>query len=283
MLALIILAFIGGIGAMAWAVSNLDFARNLLQQSPRPSVAIEAKDQPAPRVAQPLTQPIPSLLPSGDVETRIAEVEARLARIGQSASVASDNAKRAEGLLLAFAARRAIDRGLGLGYVEAQLDGHFGASQPRAVAMIIAASRDPVTIDQLKAELDVLAPKLTSGGANQSWWQSAQASMSNLFIVRDEGAPSPVPVDRLARAQTFIAIGRVDLALAEVARLPGRENAATWIAKARRQIEANRALDLIEAAALTTSDTPASPPAIILPELKAPSAEGTAEKPGAMF
>lgn len=281
MLALIILAFIGGIGAMAWAVSNLDFARNMLPQTP-PPVVIEDILEPAPRVAQPPAQPSPSLI-TGDVETRITEVEARLARIGQSASVASDNAKRAEGLLLAFAARRAIDRGLGLGYVEAQLDGHFGSSQPRAVAMIIAASRNPVTIDQLKAELDALAPKLTSGGANQSWWQSAQQSMSNLFIVRDEGAPSPVPVDRLARAQTFIAIGRVDLALAEVARLPGRENAAAWIAKARRHIEANRALDLIEAAALTASDTPASPPAIILPELKAPSVEGTTEKPGAMF
>ena len=281
MLALIILAFIGGIGAMAWAVSNLDFARNMLPQTP-PPVVIQDVPKPAPRLAQPLAPPSPSVI-TGDVETRIAEVEARLARIGQSASVASDNAKRAEGLLLAFAARRAIDRGLGLGYVEAQLDGHFGSSQPRAVAMIIAASRDPVTIDQLKTELDALAPKLTGGGADQSWWQSAQQSMSNLFIVRDEGAPSPVPVDRLSRAQNFIAIGRVDMALAEVARLPGRENAAAWIAKAKRQIEANRALDLIEAAALTSSDTPTSPPAIILPELKAPSVEGTAEKPGAMF
>ena len=281
-LAMIILAFIAGIGVMAWAVSNWDFARNMLPQAPPAPEAVTEVPQSAPKIAQPLTQPLPGL-PGVDVETRIAEVETRLARIGQSASVASDNAKRAEGLLLAFAARRAIDRGLGLGYVEAQLDGHFGATQPRAVAMIIAASRDPVTLDQLSNELDALAPKLTTGGAHQSWWQSAQQSMSNLFVVREEGAASPVPVDRFERAKSFLTSGRVDLALAEVARLPGRESAAAWIAKARRNIEANRALDLIEAAALTSSDAVTAPPAIVLPELKAPSVEGTPEQLGAMF
>ena len=286
-LAMIIFAFIGGIGVMAWAVSSFDFARNILPQSATPQpVEAEQTPPPTPGLVQPIAPPSSSILPSlpvGDVETRIAEVETRLARIGQSASVASDNAKRAEGLLLAFAARRAIDRGLGLGYVEAQLDGHFGATQPRAVAMIIAAARDPVTLDQLKSELEALAPKLTTRGANQSWWQTAQQTMSGLFVVRKEGVASAAPVDRFERAKSFITSGRVDLALAEVARLPGRESAAGWIARARRQIEANRALDLIEAAALTASDTPSAPPAIVLPELKVPSGEATPEKPGAMF
>ena len=91
-LAMIILAFIAGIGVMAWAVSNWDFARNMLPQAPPAPEAVTEVPQPTPKIAQPLTQPLPGV----DVETRIAEVEARLARIGQSASVASDNAKRAE-------------------------------------------------------------------------------------------------------------------------------------------------------------------------------------------
>ena len=46
---------------------------------------------------------------------RIAELEVRLASTATAAQAAAGNANRAEGLLVAFAARRALDRGLGLG------------------------------------------------------------------------------------------------------------------------------------------------------------------------
>ena len=52
---------------------------------------------------------------------------------------------------------------------------------------------------------------------------------------------------------------RVDVALAEVLRLPGRENAGDWVAKARRYVAARRALDTIETAALVEPRT--QPPA----------------------
>jgi hypothetical protein len=45
-------------------------------------------------------------------------------------------------------------------------------------------------------------------------------------------------------------MGHVDLALAEVARLPGRVVATDWIMKARRYASARSALDMIETAAL---------------------------------
>src|SRR3546814_16914803 len=75
------------------------------------------------------------------------------------AASASGNATRAEGLLIAFAARRALDRGLSLGYLEAQLRLRFGDDQPTAVKTIIDTARAPITLDQLRRELHALAPQ----------------------------------------------------------------------------------------------------------------------------
>src|SRR6187431_1746543 len=51
----------------------------------------------------------------GELDQRIAEMEQRLARIDVQADAAAGNAARAEGLLIAFAARRAVERGDRLG------------------------------------------------------------------------------------------------------------------------------------------------------------------------
>jgi hypothetical protein len=83
---------------------------------------------------------------------RVAELEQRLSRITLEAESASGNASRAEGLLVAFAVRRALDRGLSLGYLDAQLRLRFGDDQPNAVKTIIDTSREPVTLEQLRAE-----------------------------------------------------------------------------------------------------------------------------------
>src|SRR3546814_17595658 len=83
------------------------------------------------------------------------------------AASASGNATRAEGLLIAFAARRALDRGLSLGYLEAQLLLRFGDDQPNAVKTIIDTARDPNTLEHLRIELDALAPQ-TVGRNSQS-------------------------------------------------------------------------------------------------------------------
>src|SRR3546814_2500577 len=59
-----------------------------------------------------------------------------------------------------FAVRRALDRGLSLGYLDAQLRLRFGDDQPNAVKTIIDTSRDPVTLERLRTELDAMAPQL---------------------------------------------------------------------------------------------------------------------------
>lgn len=56
---------------------------------------------------------------------KVAMLEQRLAELNQQAIAASGNATHAESLLLAFAARRALERGQPLGWIEAQLRARF--------------------------------------------------------------------------------------------------------------------------------------------------------------
>jgi hypothetical protein len=191
-------------------------------------------------------------------ESRVAGLEARLAQIDTQASMASANAARAEGLLIAFAARRAIDRGAALGYLEGQLRARFADTQPRAVAAIIAAAQNPVTTEALRQQLDTLTPGLAGNGPGESWWDATRRAAGSLFIVRRADTPSPAADERVGRARRALDGGQVDVALAEIARLPTRTTATAWMTASRRYIEAHRALDILEAAALTT---PGSAPA----------------------
>lgn len=181
---------------------------------------------------------------------QLAMLEARAAMVEQDSRVAAGNAGRAESLLVAFAARRAIDRGLALGYIEPQLRQRFGQSQPRAVASVIQASRQPVTIEDLRQGLDTIAPDLTSGAHTDGWWASLRRELSSLVVIRHEGTPSPRAADRLARARRLLDGGQVEAALAEVGRLPGAANATAWIAAAGRYVQAHDALDQLEGAAI---------------------------------
>lgn len=267
---ILIIAFIGviiGIALASWGLSRSQTARDYLfgrenaEEVAQAAAPIEPISPPSSAIAALPSPPI--AVPDVDAD-RLAALEARVAILGQNAAQ-SNSSDRAEGLLLAFAARRALDRGLALGYVEGRLNAHFGERQPRAVAMIIAAARQPATLDQLQTELEALTPKLAGDGPDESWWGSIQRSLSSLIIVREAGTPSAAPAERLVRATSAIGSGRVDQALAEVARLPNRDVATAWMAKARRYIEAYRALDLIEAAAIMEPEQSTSSPVITLP------------------
>lgn len=181
---------------------------------------------------------------------RIAELETRLANTATAAQSASGDANRAEGLLVAFAARRALDRGLGLGYVEGQLRERFGPTQPQAVATIVAASRQPVTLEDLREGILAITPQLKTGNTTDGWWASLRRELSDLIVIRRDNAPSPRADDRLVRARRMLDSGQVEGALAEVARLPGAEAGDRWIDSARRYITARQALDTIETAAI---------------------------------
>jgi hypothetical protein len=190
----------------------------------------------------------------------VNRLEERLAELDAQSRAAVGNADRAEGLLVAFAARRALDRGVALGYIEGLLAQRFGESQRQAVATVITASRQPVTLEVLQEKLAEVGPQLTGGGPDQSWWTALKSEMSGLVRLRREGTPSTMPAERLRRATRRLEAGQVDLALAEVLRMPGRDTAADWIAAARRYVSARRALDALETAALLEPRAGAAPP-----------------------
>ena len=261
------LAFLGGLALMAWALTQWEpMKRFVAGNAPGTSAAPSSENRPLVAVSPSGTTVSDAPPPVGAtlgqataIDARIADLEGRMARIDLRAAAAAGNASRAEGLLIAFAARRALDRGVALGYIEGELRNRFGPAQPRAVAAIIAGAQQPMTIETLHQQLTVIAPDLIGGGASESWWQATQRTLSGLVIVRRQGTQSPAPDSRVARAQLHLQSGQVERALAEIARLPARAKAADWMTKARRYIEAHRALDIIEAAALT--ETPKIDPA----------------------
>ena len=127
-------AFVAGLLAMGYLLTNWGTAAQFLKRpaailSPQP----EARPAPPPAQAGPVADQ-PTL------GARIEAIDARIARMEARASAASGNASRAEALLIAVAARRALDSGGQLGYIEALLSDRFGRTQPRAVATIISAA-----------------------------------------------------------------------------------------------------------------------------------------------
>lgn len=203
---------------------------------------------------------------------QIASLEARAAAISTAADAAAGNAGRAERLLIAFAARRSIDRGLPLGPVEAELLRVFAVSAPGPVAVIVRAGRNPVTLEDLRLALDGVAPVLSTGTGTDGWWASFRRELGNLIVIRREGTPSPRPAERLARIRRMIDAQQIDAAIAEIGRLPGAGQASAWQGLARRYVEAHKALDAIELAVLA-SPAPHATPAIAAPQ---PPSQATA-------
>lgn len=182
---------------------------------------------------------------------QIAALETRTATITADANTAAADAGRAEAILVAFASRRALDRGVGLGYLEEQLRQRFGATQPSATLSVIQASRDPVTLEELRQSLDRNASLLASGG--DGWWDGLVREVRSLVVLRDAGSPSPLPGARLLRARRMLDAGQVEAALEEVDRLPGAGQSMQWRNAARRYVASRKALDTLESAAILGS------------------------------
>jgi hypothetical protein len=271
-------AFVLGLGAMGYLLAHWNAAARVIGVAPPapPPVVAMAPEVP---LRQPASRPAAGgpagadeperIVIDPEIGRRVAALEARIGQVDTQSRAAVGNADRAEGLLVAFAARRALDRGVALGFLEALLRQRFGETQPQAVGMIILAARDPVTLQELQGGLQGLGPQLIGAGPNQSWWGAFRGELGSLITVRREGTPSPVPAERLARATRWLESGEVAPALAEVQRMPGSEHALDWVARARRYVSARRALDTIETAAL------------LEPRVQAPARPAPAPQPAA--
>ena len=249
-----LLAFALGGLVIGWLLSSGGLANalpGLFEVGSPDAVLVE----PAPSASKPAVSlpaaPAADIPPAlGAVETRLALLEDRLSRIDSEATAASGNAARAEALLIAYAARRRIDKGEQLGFLEDQLRLRFGGTQPRAVETIIDASKSPVTLDELSGQLESAAPELAGAIIEEGTWARIRRELASLFVVRRAPTTATTPSIRLARAQVMLASGKIDEAIAEVQRLPGAENAQGWIEAAQRYEAAQRALEVIETAAM---------------------------------
>ena len=247
-----ILAFLGGAlltGAIAWYMGAFG-------------------TRPAPVVAEPAPQPEPAparaLSPGTDIATlsareqalaaRLDQIELRINEADSGARDAASHATQAERLMIAFAARRAIERGQALGALELQLRRRFGEEHDDAVATIIGAAGQPVTLEDLRLALDTIGPRLIVA-PDRGWLAGVRAMVSDMIVLRQADSPSPRPADRLKRARRVLNEGQVEAALAEVSHLPGVADAQSWVTAAKRYIGAREALLEIEVAAM---DTPAA-------------------------
>jgi len=243
-LAWVLLLLIAGAALATWGLSRWESAARFLGVAPPPSPPVAIRTVPQ---ASPGAQ---ALLADAAAASRIAELEARLRAVESASRQAAGSVGRADALLVAFASRRAIDRGVPLGYLEGLLADRFGEQNPRAVAAIITASRDPVTLEQLTADYEQLEPVLRRGAPDESLWQGFKREIGSLVAVRRANSPSGKPQARYERALAKLHNGHVDAALAETMRLPGAPRAEEWVSRARRYVVAHRALDEVESAAL---------------------------------
>lgn len=241
-----------GAAAATWGLAHYQPAARLLGVTP----AAQAPITPKPVTVADVAGTEPAQAPAED--PRITSLENRLAQVENATQRAEGSAGRADALVIAFAARRAIDRGVALGYLENLLVSRFGQQHQKAVATIVTASHQPIRLDTLIADYEALGPDLRRGGPQDSWWSNFRRELGGLIQVHRADRPSPSADARYNRALQRLNSGEVDQALAETMRLPGAGNAGPWIANARRYIASHRALDEIESAALLTGPAPAA-------------------------
>lgn len=263
-IALILTLLLGGVGG-GWV------ALRFLSPTPEPAAAPAQTTAPVATTPARLAQPAPQAVAappltaaeSGAIAARVGLLEERLARITLAAESASGNAARAEALLVAFAARRAIERGFPLGSMEAQLRLRFGETQPNAVNSILSASTNPVTDEQLLERLDALRSILVVD-QQADWLTRLRNSFGSLVILRPADEPSTRPTRRFERARRAVDDGRMDEAIMEIEAMPGHTDplVVAWLTEARRYNDARRALDLIETAAILEPGSNRDPAAV---------------------
>jgi len=239
-----LLLVVVGAGATIWSLAHYPPAARVLGIAPAAPQPIMAAPKPDASPHAPAATPAPA------DAARIAALEQRLSQVENATQRAEGFAGRADALVVAFAARRAIDRGVALGYLENLLVDRFGPQHQAAVATVITASHQPVRLQDLTSEYEALGPELRRGDPQDSCWTNLKREMGSLVELHRADRPAINAEARYSRALQRLSSGDVDQALAETMRMPGAARASDWIGKARRYVAAHRALDEIESAAL---------------------------------
>src|SRR5437764_8744260 len=217
-----LLFIIVGAGAAIWGLAHYPPAARVLGVTP-----------PAPQPVVPLSKPVAA--PQTSAAAPAPAESARIAALGQRRSAVENATQRAEGfagradaLVVAFAARRAIDRGVALGYLENLLVDRFGAQHQAVVATVITASHQPVRLEDLTSEYEALGPELRRGGPEDSLWTNFKRELGSLVELHRADRPAMNAEAGYGRALQRLSSGDVDQALAETMRMPGAARASDW-------------------------------------------------------
>jgi len=201
--------------------------------------------------------------------TLTGRIDATSVATAAALTTATNNAERAQSMLVLAATRRAIDGGERLGGLEPALRRQFSARAPQLVEDVAALGAAPITLAGLRGGFERLRSTLTGASVTpdgpRGWWQGLTDSLAGIVV---RAAPTAndtkARVDRAGRA---LAVGNVAAAMAEVAALPAaaRSPAQPWLAAAQRYVSGQRGLAQLEAAML--EPLPAAPllPGPILP------------------
>lgn len=247
------LLLIAGAGLATWGLARWEGAARFFgiaeadQAAAMPAALGNVRGEPPTAAAR---QPVVDSPAADAMPADVAALEQRIARLERSLEQAEGSAGRADALLVAFAARRAIERGVALGYLEPLLVARFGEQHEAAVGTIITAARNPVALEELIEQYQALGPALRRGDPDESAWSAVKREFSNIVSIYPASRPNPRPRARYERALVQLRLGDVDAALTETLRLPGIGAAQDWIENARAYIATRRALDTIESAAL---------------------------------
>ena len=244
-----LLLLLAGAGLATWGLARWDAGARFIGVAPALPTDLRAR----------LVAPAPVTVAPPAETQRIAALEARLALLERQTRSARGSAGRADALVVAFAARRSLERGVALGYLEPLLVERFGATHQRAVATVVTASRAPVLQSDLITEFERIGPILRGKSPDEGWFDGVRRELGSLISIRHNDAPNPRPAARFDRAMARLEAGEIDAALAEAMRLPGasRPEARGWVIRARRLIATKRSLDEIESAALIAPPRPA--------------------------
>jgi len=263
---LIVCAFIGGSVAAGWAITKYDLFQNEQSSettndkaalehtsdaiSINPKIIDSDNDITAKKDAETNLSNQNNNLNDQLINERVETLDNRLSRINVQAQKVSGNTNRTEAMLIAFAARRAIDSGSPLGYIENELRAKFANSNAEDVKAIIEAGKSPVRLSVLQNQLDISSDALLSANADNSSWDLFKKEMRELIVIRKSGSQPPQPERRLARIKTALANRDINTAVAEMERMPGAAKAQGWINLAVRYMRVQNALDAIEKTAI---------------------------------
>src|SRR3546814_8095440 len=96
----------------------------------------------------------------------------------------------------------------------------FGGTQPQAVAALIAASQQPVTLSQLQAGLQTLEPQLQHAAQGGNWWSELSSDIAGLILFKRESEPVMQPIEPLRDARQRLRSEEHPSELQSLMRLP---------------------------------------------------------------